>query len=286
MSAKNVRKPAVAGRFYPSGKNELIELMNEIYEKEKSNIDLSLASKEFYGAVVPHAGYIFSAYQAIHFFHLLKNPKNKFDTFIIINPNHTGFGEKISMDSHSEWESPMGNIEQDMEFIEALGFPVSDIAHQQEHSGEVMLPLLQHFVPYAFKIIVITLSKQDPEQARLLARRIKDSSEKLKRKVVVIASSDFSHFKDVKAGFMLDELVLEQIKNQDIEKLYETVKAYDISVCGYGPIMCLMEYSSLKGDYATKVMARGHSGQIIPSEKVVDYISILFYQKEQDIASN
>jgi AmmeMemoRadiSam system protein B len=278
MSSTKIRKSAVAGRFYPAGKKELTELISEIFNKEKSKIDLSYSSKDFYGAVIPHAGYIFSAYQAVHFFELLRNSKTKFDTFIIVNPNHTGFGERISMDSHAEWETPFGNIEQDMEFIKDLGFPFSDVAHQQEHSGEVMLPLLQHFVPHGFKIVVITLSQQNPEQAKLLASRIKKSAEKLNRKIAFIASSDFTHFKDSKTGYMLDELVVEQIKNQNIDNLYKTVKEHDISVCGYGPIMCLMEYSSLFGNYSTSILARGHSGQIIPSEKVVDYISILFYK--------
>lgn len=270
------RKPAVAGRFYPSGARELTELINEIYSKEKFKISGNFAQKSIFGAVVPHAGYIFSAYQAVHFFELLRLSETHFDTFIIINPNHTGFGEKISMDSHARWETPFGEIEQDMAFITDTAFPYSDIAHQQEHSGEVMLPLLQHFVKYPFKIVMITLSQQNPEQAMILGRQIKHSAEKLNRKIAIIASSDFTHFKDAKTGFMMDEMVLEQIKNQDIEKLHKTVREHNISVCGYGPIMCLMEYASLFGKYQTEILARGHSGQVIPSGKVVDYISILF----------
>jgi MEMO1 family protein len=278
MSTISIRRPAVAGRFYPSGKQELIELIKEIHRKEKTKIDLSFSKKEFYGAVIPHAGYIFSAYQAVHFFEILKNTERKLDTFIIINPNHTGYGEKIALDSHTHWQSPLGDIEQDMEFLLDLDLPFSDIAHENEHSGEVMLPLLQHFIENPFKIAVITLSQQNPEQARILAQKIKNSSEKLQRKIAIIASSDFTHFKNPQQGFMLDEMVLEQIKNQDIDKLYKVVKDYNISVCGYGPIMCLMEYSRLCGTYHTNILARGHSGQIMPSDSVVDYISIIFYK--------
>jgi MEMO1 family protein len=278
MSTSTIRKPAVAGRFYPSGKKELEELIKEIYHKEKPKIDTSLSTKEFYGAVVPHAGYIFSAYQAVHFFEILKNSSSKFDTFIIINPNHTGYGDRISLDSHAEWQTPFGNVKQDLEFLQDLNLPYSNIAHEQEHSGEVMLPMLQYFVPCEFKIAVITLSQQNPEQARILAQKIKDSSEKLNRKIAIIASSDFTHFKSPEQGFMLDEMVLEQIKNQDIDTLFKLVKEYSISVCGFGPIMCLMEYSRLSGSYNSCILARGHSGQIIPSDKVVDYVSILFYR--------
>ena len=276
MDTKKIRKPAVAGRFYPSNKKELDTLIEEIYNKEKSQIEQDSSSHDIIGGVVPHAGYIFSAYQAIHFFEHIRNYKEKFDTFIIINPNHTGFGEKISADSHSYWESPYGLVEQDAEFLEELELPFSDVAHSHEHSGEVMIPLLQYFVRYSFKIVVITLSQQNPEQARYLAQRIFDTSKKVNKKIAIIASSDFSHFKPAKTGFMMDEMVLEQIKKQDINKLYNVVRENNISVCGYGPIMCLMEYSSMLGKYETKILARGHSGQIIASDKVVDYISILF----------
>jgi AmmeMemoRadiSam system protein B len=280
MDMQKIRKPAVSGRFYPSDKKELVSLINEIYQKEKPKIVLSYTSKEIFGAVIPHAGYIFSAYQAVHFFELLRNYKTNFDTFIIINPNHTGFGEKISMDSHTHWESPLGLVEQDAEFISALELPVSDVAHSQEHSGEVMIPLLQHFVTYPFKIVVITLSQQNPEQAKNLAGRIMAANKKLNRKIAIIASSDFTHFKSANAGFILDEMVLEQIKNQDIEKLYQVVRKNNISVCGYGPIMCLMEFSSYFGAYETNILARGHSGQVIASDRVVDYVSIIFTKKD------
>jgi len=280
MSVTTIRKPAFAGRFYPSTATELEELIQEIYKKEKPDIDTSHVQKEFYGAVLPHAGYIFSARQAIHFFELLKNSGIHPDTFIIINPNHTGFGEKISLDSHAQWETPFGNISQDMELIKELDFPFSDMAHENEHSGEVMLPFLQHFVPYEFKIVMITLSQQNPEQARILANKIKMASEKLFRKIMIIASSDFTHFKSEKQGYMLDELVLEQIDKQDIEELFKVVKKHDISVCGYGTIMCLMEYARLSGKYASSILARGNSGQVMKSDRVVDYISILIYPEK------
>lgn len=278
MVEHNIRKPAFAGRFYPSDSKQLSSMIYEICLKEnlieqEINID-----KTIYGAVVPHAGYMFSAYQAVHFFDILANLEGKIDTFVIINPNHTGLGAKISMDSHQFWNTPFGNIEQDIEFIENLGFPFSDSAHHEEHSGEVMLPLLQYFVKYSFKIVMITMLQQNNENAKQLAVELKNTSEKMGRRIMIIASSDFTHFKDADTGKKMDDLVLKQIENQNTESLNRIVKEKNISVCGYGPIMCLMEYSSLFGSYSSQIIARGHSGMVIPSDKVVDYISILFYK--------
>ncbi|RLD77189.1 MAG: AmmeMemoRadiSam system protein B, partial [Bacteroidetes bacterium] len=142
MKQASVREPAVAGRFYPENKTELKRLIDKIYQAEKSKIDLSLADRNIYGAVVPHAGYMFSAYQAIHFFEIIKNSKQKFDTFIIINPNHTGYGTEISLDENDFWKTPFGKVEIDKDFYNVLDFDYAADAHKYEHSGEVMLPLL------------------------------------------------------------------------------------------------------------------------------------------------
>lgn len=277
----SVREPAVAGRFYPENKTELKRLIEKIYKAEKSKIDLSFADKNIYGAVVPHAGYMFSAYQAVHFFDILRNQNVHYNTFIIINPNHTGYGKAIALESHQYWQTPFGFVETDKEFTNSLGFPVSDIAHQNEHSGEVMLPLLQHFVDYDFQIVPITLTDQTVDHAKLLAKKILEVKQKLNREICIIASSDFSHFLSPEKGKQLDQLVLDQIKKKDIEGVYHAVRNNKISVCGFAPIMSLMEYSKLQNDhYKSDILARGHSGEIVPSNEVVDYISILFYGEQ------
>jgi len=274
----NIREAAVAGRFYPNNKTELKRLIEKIYRTEKNKINLSLADETIFGAVVPHAGYMFSAYQAVHFFDILHNQNTKFDTFVIINPNHTGYGEAIALESHQYWQTPFGEVETDREFISDLSFPISDIAHKNEHSGEVMLPLLQHFLDYDFKIVPITLSEQNIKNAKLIAARVHEVSQKQGKKVCMIASSDFSHFLNPEKGKRLDQLVLDKIEQRDLSGLQQTVQENKISVCGFGPIMCLMEYSRLQNEqYKSKILARGHSGEIVPSDKVVDYISILFY---------
>ena len=71
----HIRKPVVAGRFYPSNKNELKKTIKNIFLKEKKKIDYSLSENNILGGVSPHAGYMYSAYQAIHLFELLAKSK-------------------------------------------------------------------------------------------------------------------------------------------------------------------------------------------------------------------
>jgi AmmeMemoRadiSam system protein B len=273
-----VRTPKVAGAFYPGTENEIDRLVQQIRETESEKIDYSFARKEIIGCVVPHAGYIYSGYEAIHFFEIIKRSSTNYDTFIIINPNHTGYGEYIEVDSNDSWDTPLGNVPVDTDFARQLDLPRSDRAQMQEHSAEVMLPLLQESISPGFRIVPISMLRQNPITAMEVAEKIMDANRVLKRKLMIIASSDFTHFESPVDGKMKDDMVLEQIEKQDSEKLYDTVIQNRISVCGYGPIMTLIEYSKMVADSpSSTILARGHSGKTRPSSSVVDYITILFY---------
>jgi AmmeMemoRadiSam system protein B len=275
----SVREAKVAGAFYPGSENEINRLVKDIRDAEAEKIDYSYARKDIIGCVVPHAGYVYSGYEAMHFFEIIRKSSVSYDTFIIINPNHTGYGEHVEVDSNDSWDTPLGNVHVDTEFARQLDLPRSDRAQMQEHSAEVMLPLLQESIPEGFGIVPISMLRQNPITAMEVAEKIRDANKVLKRKIMIIASSDFTHFESPVEGEMKDDLVLEQIEKQDSEKLYDTVIQNRISVCGYGPIMTLIEYSKLMADKpSSKILARGHSGKTRPSASVVDYITILFYR--------
>ena len=275
----NIRKPSVAGRFYPETKNEIIKQLNEVLKQEQDRIDFSLNKTNIIGGIVPHAGYMFSAYQAVHFYEILKQSKYKFDTFIILNPNHTGYGENISVDSHDFWETPMGNVKIDSEFRALTNFTISSVAHQFEHSGEVQIPMLQHFIDYEFQILPITMSVQNIENANIIAKTILNVNQQLEKKICILASSDFSHFVKPEEGKKLDRFVIDEILKLNASGVQKEVKEKNISVCGYGPIMTLIEYAKLVSDSPkVKVLKIGNSGDVIPSNEVVDYVSMLFSQ--------
>jgi AmmeMemoRadiSam system protein B len=274
----NVRKPVVSGAFYPGSGKEIHLLLDRILESEKGNIEIRYSEKPLIGCVVPHAGYIYSAYEAVHFFEIIRRSEYRFETFVIINPNHTGYGQYMEIDSSDAWETPLGQVRLDTELASLMDLPRSDTAQSQEHSAEVMVPLLQKFIPYEYRILPICMLKQNPSTSRELAEKIKNAGDRTGRKLMIIASSDFSHFETPEEGHRKDGLVLEQIERLDTEKLYETVLKNRISVCGYGPIMTLMEYAGMvsAGPRST-VLARGHSGKTRPSGSVVDYVTILFH---------
>ncbi len=274
-----IRKPAVSGKFYPANPRDLRNLIQKIYESEKASITTELSNYKIIGALIPHAGYIYSGYQAVHFFEILRHSKQKFDTFVIINPNHTGFGDEIALDENSAWETPFGTLSVDLEMSELLQFPKSSSAHDFEHSGEVMLPFLQYFTDYEFRILPITLSKQNSYNAKLIAGRMHFAAMKLKREICIIASSDFSHYVSPEYGKQQDFKAIETILALNSDSLFDTVKSNHISMCGFGPAASLIEYVQIKSNTPqARLLKFGHSGEISFSEKVVDYASILFHE--------
>jgi AmmeMemoRadiSam system protein B len=282
-----IRQPAVAGRFYPSTAGELEVQLSEILRHEKPFIDYSLSEKNIIGGVVPHAGYMYSARQAVHFFEILKSSGDQFDTFFIINPNHTGHGAEIALDDNDYWETPFGKTEIDRDFYPHLGFSESSPAHKYEHSGEVMLPFLQYFNDYPFRIVPVTMSKQNPQNARMIAEAVMKANKQLQRKICLIASSDFSHFVQPQEGNRLDKFVLDEIAGFNPEGIYRQVREKQISVCGFGPIMTLIEYARLKAaSPQMKILKAGNSGDVIPSDEVVDYVSILFYTETWQVCES
>ena len=275
----STRKPSVADKFYPGSKRELESMFTNLLNNEKGKIKSDLSEKTIIGAVVPHAGYIYSGYEATHFFEILKKSHIVYDCVFIINPNHTGYGSSISLDENEFWETPLGRIEIDKDFAELLDFDKSEKAHKFEHSGEVILPFLQHYLEYNFKILPLCILSQTFENAKIIAQKIYNTNQELKKKILIIASSDFSHFVEPEEGIKLDDMALKGIMEFNSEDVYKTIIQNNISVCGYGPIMVLLEYSKLVTDSPNiDILSRGNSGKNMPSNEVVDYISILVYQ--------
>jgi MEMO1 family protein len=273
-----VRKPYVAGKFYPDSGEALRQQIEALLREEYTDIRSDHGIQKIIGAVVPHAGYMFSGRHAVHFFAMLKRAADAFDTFVIVNPNHTGFGPEIAVEANDAWQTPLGQVAIDREFSDLLDFPASDEAHRYEHSGEVMLPFLQFFLDYPFSIVPVTITRQNPANAVMIAEAVIRANAALKRNICMIASSDFCHYVDPEKGKELDQLVVDEILRFNIDGVYRKVRDKKISMCGYGPVMALMEYALRSADKpVAEVLSRGHSGEVYPSPEVVDYITILFY---------
>jgi AmmeMemoRadiSam system protein B len=211
----------------------------------------------------------------VHFFELVRRSGKIYDTIVILNPDHQGYSPNYATSPHDFWETPLGLLPIDK--LMADLFPKSELAHTKEHSAEVMLPFIQQLLDQKAKILPISMGNPTPDSAKELAIKLYKSAQETNRKILVIASSDFSHYVTPQDGVMLDDLALDRIYALDSLGFFQVVRKHGISICGYGPIMTLIEYSLLCSKLPkVEIAARGNSGKHSPSKTVVDYITIIF----------
>ncbi|MDP8011416.1 MAG: AmmeMemoRadiSam system protein B [Thermoplasmata archaeon] len=266
-----MREPAVAGQFYPLNQSDLeIAIKRSFLDPIGPGKIPSLSEirmGRILGGIVPHAGYIYSGPVAAHFYHEMALDGFP-ETFIIIGPNHTGYGSLVSV-SLEDYKTPFGIVKVDKEIANKIHRDIVDIdplAHKYEHSIEVQLPFLQFFKK-EIKIVPIVMMAQDYEFAKLLSEIIKDS---IKGKdVVIIASSDFSHYVPKRMAYENDAHAINAILKNDIKGFYNAISTYDLSICGYGPIATML----MTTNSHPKLLKYSTSGDVFPMDEVVGYAS-------------
>jgi AmmeMemoRadiSam system protein B len=272
------RSAAVEGRFYPPTKQRIFDQIRMI-ENAGRYPGQEIRIEKVIGAVLPHAGHIYSGHQTVPFFQLLRKHGQYPETFVIIHPNHTGYGLPLAIDDSDVWSNSIGEISLDREFAGAMDLPCDRMAHAREHSAEVIIPFIQYYLEECpFGIVPVCMGDQGYDQAALVAESILKARNATGRKILVLASSDFSHYLAPEEGRRRDQFVLDEILARNASGVEQAVKRHRISVCGYGPIMALMDYAgSLHSDYGIHILARGSSGDVAQAPEVVDYISMIFY---------
>lgn len=230
--------------------------------------------------MVPHAGYQYSgAIAAKGYCNIVQNGFP--EVFIILSPNHTGLGSEVSVFNEGEWITPLGNVNIDGEFADEI-ISISDIAeadfsaHLYEHSIEVQLPFLQYF-SNDFKIVPITMGSQTFTASSDLAKSIFEAGNKLGKSYCVIASTDLSHFNNQEKANKVDGFVLEDIHEMNEFKLFEEVIQYNITMCGYGPVMTTISLSKMAGKNNCEILGYRTSGDVTGDfSSVVGYASGIF----------
>lgn len=264
-----VRRAAVAGQFYSSSKSALIKELERCFLSPLGPGELPTVVKDgprrIAGAVVPHAGLIFSGPVAAHVYAEMAAdgmPK----TVVIIGPNHTGYGKAVSASSE-DFETPLGVVRSDKDIVSRLKgvVEIDRSAHLYEHSLEVQLPFLQYLDP-EIKVVPIVMGRQDIVMARETAKVLREAC--AGKDVVFLASSDFSHYVPADVARERDGAVLERILRLDAEGVMDFVERNDISMCGHGPVATMIMAC---GGNKARLLHYGNSGDVRPMADVVGY---------------
>ena len=236
----SVRRPCVAGAFYPSDPEGLRRDIEGCFTHRLGPGGLprqESSERRIVSVVCPHAGYMYSGPVAAHsYYHLAMEARPS--SVVVIGPSHTGLGSPIAMMGSGSWETPLGRVEVDAELADAI-FKASDIidvderAHLREHSIEVQLRFLQYIYGRDVKFVPICMGLQDLESSREVGRAVAQAVEG--KDAVIMASTDLTHQEPQASANRKDRMVIESIVNLDEEALQERVRSNRISMCGYGP---------------------------------------------------
>jgi len=251
-----IRRPAVAGSFYPAGESALrseIETLTGGHRIPPAPPPRAL--------LVPHAGYVYSGRIAARTYLSGGLP----DRFIVLGPNHTGEGEPIAVQSEGAWRTPLGDAPIDAPLAAAIlseagAARVDAAAHRREHSIEVQVPFLQHLAPGCrFVPICVGTHRLDAllDLGRGLARAIASAE----TPVTLVLSSDMTHYEAADVAQRRDRPALERILAIDPEGLLRVVREERITMCGVAPAVAGLEAARRLGAAAAHLVEYGHSGQ-------------------------
>lgn len=287
----SIREPAVAGMFYESSESWLIREIETAFKGKGGLGSIPAAVKKgdekIVGLVSPHAGFIYSGATAACAYNRLALDGIP-ETVVIIGPNHRQYFPAVALSGDSAWRTPLGDVEIDIDATRYIAekFPNAEInsaAHRMEHSLEVQLPFLQYIarsinadvkiVPALIGSIASVSVDADAEMARSLGHII--ASAVSGKRAVIIASTDFTHYKSADVAESHDLQAIQKILKMDEKGLLEVVYALKISMCGAFPTAIMIAAAKSMGAKSAKSICYSNSGDVTGDfNEVVGYAAI------------
>jgi len=271
-----MRKPIVSGMFYPDNFDDLSNQINDSFHSKfgPGSLPLKKRTKEIMGIIAPHAGYQFSGPGAAWAYKEIAESKLA-DIYILLGLSHSGFSSCISLE---DWETPFGIVKVDQEFQKVLmansTLKQNEEAHAQEHSIEVQLPFLQFTnKEYLKQLKIAPVIVSEDKDYKEIAKAISKTIEQTRKKAIIIASSDFTHY-GINYGFFplsdnikenmykLDNEAIEHIQKLDAQAFLDYIGNTGATICGKIPIAAAIASCKLLGAKKAKLLHYYTSGDI------------------------
>lgn len=278
-----IRYPIVSGQFYSDNFAALSKEIEQCFNKGPGSMPGKRKNRQVHGIIAPHAGYSYSGSTAAWSYKEIAESEFP-DVFVILGLSHSGHRTCVSL---YDWETPFGIVQNDIEFSKALKITDDEKAHAGEHSIEVQLPFLQFANRDRLKEIrICPIIVTNPAG---VAEKIRKTAQSQEKKIIVVASSDFTHY-GPNYGFLpfvsnvkenlhnLDQVAVRKILRLDIEGFIDYIAKTGATICGQNPIIALMEYMRLVGMKNSKLLHYTTSGDILKDfTNAVGYASMSFY---------
>lgn len=264
-----IREPAVAGSFYSANGSELRRQVDELFSA-------TMESTPAFGLMAPHAGYVYSGSIAAQTYAEVDIPR----TVVLLGPDHVGLASTASVYSKGRWRTPLGDVPIDENLAAAILhksplFTADSVAHGREHSLEVHLPLLQVRQPN-LSIVPILFGRGELGDWTACGQALQQCLAQWPEPVLLVASSDMSHFLTAEQAQQVDQQALEPLLQLKPKELYQTVIQNQISMCGVIPATVLVSAAVHQGGCNARLVRYGHSGEVSGDhQRVVGYAGVV-----------
>jgi AmmeMemoRadiSam system protein B len=270
MGNEPLRQPAVAGRFY-SGTAENLE------REVTAHLSAGQELQDAIGAVMPHAGFVYSGAVAGETASEIRIPRN----VIVLGPNHTGLGPGISVFPGGHWRMPFGDVPVNGELAalivneSELAVP-DETAHAREHSLEVILPFLYYAGEKNLSFVPITLSMMSRDECRMLGEALSRVIAGREEKILLVSSSDMTHYESHDSAKEKDSEAISRILEMDPDGLIEVVSRRRITMCGIIPTAVMLYAAIALGATKARLVRYATSGEVSGDyNQVVGYAGII-----------
>jgi hypothetical protein len=263
------RTMSVAGSFYPETANEIETMIRHFNEVLESHPDVlsRIGALRGKAIIVPHAGWVYSGFTANIAFRVLAQTRPK--TVVVIGPSHRVGFEGVSIADMELYETPLGNMRIDRlcasDLKKRFPLPYFPQAHH-EHSTEVQMPFIKHYLPEA-KVIELVYAYAKPAEIAPIIDYLLGLSD-----TAVVISTDLSHYYSLEQAKALDSICLEAIRNENIPMLHQGCEA-----CGMIGVEAMLEAAKEKGLKSTVIDYRTSADASGDVSRVVGYASVLFH---------
>ncbi|WP_305041428.1 AmmeMemoRadiSam system protein B [Geoalkalibacter sp.] len=262
------REPVVAGQFYPADKEKLRALVAGFVPPGER--------RKAIGVMSPHAGYVYSGSVAGRTFAQVEVPER----VLILGPNHQGLGHRAALYPAGAWRTPLGRVAVDavlsQKLLEKCPRLAEDaLAHRLEHSLEVQVPFLQYLNPQ-LRIAAICLGRLGLSELLALGRSIGECLHGAGEEILVVASTDMTHYESAERARVKDMAAIERILALDPEGLYQVVSSRNISMCGVLPTVVMLEACRHRGATSACLVQYTNSGEVSGDDRqVVGYAGVV-----------
>jgi AmmeMemoRadiSam system protein B len=267
--AGNLRRAAVAGRWYPATAAALAAAV----DRHLVRVDHDVAG-DLVALIAPHAGLMYSGPVAAHAYRLLRD--RRFDVAVLVGPSHFVGFDGVSIYPSGGFDTPFGVAPIDEDCAQAIlsSAPIvreHPAAHAREHSLEMQLPFLARLAP-GLPIVPLVMGYQTAETAAALGDGLNQALRG--RHAILVASTDLSHYHDAATAAQLDRVVIDCVSRFDADGLQAALDARPGHACGGGPMVAVMRAARLGGARDAVVLDYADSGDVSGDKSaVVGYLA-------------